>query len=308
VLRAVVVLTFALLLVPSSAGAQPDDADTLFEEGRTLAKAGDYAGACDRFMRSFAIDHAPGTELNMGDCQEHLGHARQAWQLYVAAAEEFDRKGEPARAKFARDRADAVASKLAEMIIQVADPDLPGLSIAIAGHDAKPAAEIHDRVEPGAVVVTALAPGHPPFTTTLQAVAGARVVVKIPAFSETHALPIASNRRRARIHLAYGFMAGGGASAAAALTFSLVGRSHWNSAADGPHCTHVSGGIMCDSVGTTQIHDAQYLADIGTGFFVGAGVLAATAAIIYFTAPTESTVVTPVATAQGVGLELTARF
>lgn len=301
-----VVLTFALL-VSSSAGAQADDADTLFEEGRTLAKAGDYAGACDRFMRSFAIDHAPGTELNMGDCQEHLGHARQAWQLYVAAAEEFDRKGETARAKFARDRADAVASKLAEVVLQVAEPELPGLSISIAGHDVKPAAEIRDRVEPGAIVVTALAPGHPTFTTTSDAVAGAHVVVKIPAFSETPA-PIASHRRRARIHLAYGIAAGGGASAAAALTFSLVGRSHWNSAADGPHCTRVTGGIMCDSIGTTQIHDAQYLADIGTGFLIGAGALIATAAIVYFTAPTETTLVTPVATGQGVGLELTARF
>jgi hypothetical protein len=70
----------------------------------------------------------------------------------------------------------------------------------------------------------------------------------------------------------------------------------------------VSGGVACDSVGSTDIHDAQRLADIGTGFFVGAGALVATAAIVYFTAPSETVVVTPVATAQSVGFQITTPF
>jgi hypothetical protein len=291
--------------------AGPDsEADKLFEEGRTFAKAGKYEEACDRFQRSFAVDHAAGAELNLGDCHEHLGHLRQAWQLYTAAADEWDRTGESSRAKFARDKADAVAKMLAEVVVDVAEPEATGLVITIAGHDVKPSPEIHDRVEPGTITVTARVPGHPDFQTTVTGVAAARVAVAVPAFAAAAPPPASASedRHRSRIHAAYWLAAGGGASAVASLAFTLVGKSHYNTAADGPHCMHVGNDITCDTTGKASISDAQHLADIGTGFFVGAGVLLAASAIVYLTAPPESTVVVPTATAQSVGFTVLSHF
>jgi hypothetical protein len=307
-------LVFVLSVLASAPlhAAPESEADKLFAEGRDLAKAGNYREACDRFQRSFAVDHAPGTELNLGDCHEHLGHLRKAWQLYTSAADEWDKSGESSRAKFARDKADAVAAKLAEVVVDVAEPDATGLVITIAGHEVKPSAEIHDRVEPGTVTVTAHMPGHPDFQTVVTGVAANRVAVAIPAFAAVPPPPataaVSDDRHRSRVHVAYWLAAGGGASAVASLAFTLVGKSHYNTAADGPHCMHVGDNITCDSTGKTSISDAQHLADVGTGFFVGAGVLLAASAIVYLTAPPESTVVVPTATAQSVGFTVVAHF
>ena len=306
-------ITSVLLAAARLAGADgPSEADRLFDEGRTLAKAGDYAGACDRFEKSFAVDHAPGTELNIGDCHEHLGHLRAAWQAFSSAADEFERSGEAARAKFARDRATTLASKLAEIEVTVADPTLAGLTISIAGRDVKPEATIHDHVEPGTITITAAAPGRPPFTTSSQVVAGARLAVAIPsalgAAVEVPAVSTAGDPHRSRVHVAYWLGGGGAALGVTALAFSLVGKSHWNDAADGPHCSRISGGVMCDSTGSAQIRDAQHLADLGTGFAIGAGVFAVTAAVVYFTAPPERITVAPTASSQGAGVTLIGSF
>lgn len=311
-MRVVCVLTCVSLAWARLVHADPpaaSEADKLFEEGRTLARAGDYAAACDKFEQSFVIEPTPGTELNLADCHEHLGHLRKAWTLYTAAAGEYESQNEPARAKFAREHGDAIAARLAEVVVQVAQPQPPGFAITIASNSATPAAEIHDRVEPGTINIVATAPGHPPFTANLQAAAGDRVSVAVPRFTDE---PVAgdggTDDRASRLRLAMWLGGGGVASAGLSLGFALVARSHWNSAADGPHCERVSDGARCDDIGSAQIRDAQHLADIGTGFFVGALGLAGAAAVIYFTAPSDRVVVTPVATGQTVGFQLTARY
>jgi hypothetical protein len=307
----VVAITF-LALAATQARGDGGEADRLFEEGRTLAKAGDYAGACDRFGKSFAVDHAPGTALNIGDCQEHLGHLREAWQAFSSAANEFELSNETARAKFARDRATAIAAKLVEVVIVVGEPTLPGLAISVAGHEVTPAASITDHAEPGTITITATAPGHAPFTTSSPAVAGSRIGVSIPRelgiAAPVPAPAVSEDLHHSRVRLAYWLGGGGAAFGVTALAFSLVGKSHWSDAADGAHCTRVSSGVMCDSIGSTQIREAQHLADLGTGFAIGAGAFIATAAIIYVTAPPERVTVAPTASAQGAGVVMFGSF
>jgi hypothetical protein len=290
-------------LVHAQPAANASEADRLFDEGRALALAGKYADACERFQHSFDLDHATGTELNLGDCHEQLGHLRRAWELFTSAAEDFERAGNPARTKFARDRAAAVAAKLATIVLHVPQPQPDGLAITIAGRVEQPRAEVRDLVEPGAIEVTASAPGRVGFVATREAIAGAVVSIDVPALEPAiGAAPQASERRRSRVHVAWALGAAGGAA------LTLVARSHYDDVANDPaSCTHLPGGITCTVAGTQRIHDAQHLADIGTGFAVGCAVTAAAALVVYLTAPRD-VVIAPSATSRSVGLVLDGRF
>lgn len=75
----VVVWTF-----PSLASAQNDRAaaEALFKEARKAMKAKDYASACPKLEESYRLDRAPGTLLNLADCEEKLGKLASAWQRF----------------------------------------------------------------------------------------------------------------------------------------------------------------------------------------------------------------------------------
>src|SRR5450432_4672872 len=104
--RAAVVSAFALALTatavaqPNEPAGPPNAGSKLFDEGRDLAKAGNYAEACAKFEQSYALDNGVGTELNLADCKERLGHYYFAWTLFDEAARRSS--DNPARAKFAR--------------------------------------------------------------------------------------------------------------------------------------------------------------------------------------------------------------
>lgn len=314
VLRVVAWIT--LLSAAGRVWAQPTtaaEADRLFEQGRELAKAGKYAEACDRFTQSFMFDHATGTELNLGDCNEQQGHLREALRFYTAAETEYEHAGNPARAKFAHDRVKAVTAKLVTITVNIAEPQASGLTVTIGGKPVPPAAEIHEVADPGVVEITATVPGHPRFTTSAQGVAGATLVFAIPAFSApaptTSTIPAPPGERSPqRVHIAYALAGVGGASAIAAVVLALKGRSDYNDAANSPDCMRDDSGVVCNSTGSSKIASAQHLADLGTGFAIGGAALIAAGAIVYFTAPRDGTTVTPTATAQSVGLAISTRF
>lgn len=303
-------LSFAVDEVRAQPPPSPDavEADRLFEEGRALAKEKQYAEACERFTRSFKLDPTVGTQLNLADCHEQLGHLREAWQLFLAAAEQSERTTDEKRTKFARDRADAVAARLATIVITVTQPTTPGLVIRIGGREVAAAAELRDRVDPGEVEITAVVPERPAFTTSVKATSGATIQVTIPTF-ELPTVPTSTGTRRdrSRVRLAWGLAGASGALAIAATILTLKGRSDYNATADGPDCMRVTGGIICNPAGDAKIGDAQRLADVGTVFAIGCGVFLAASASVYFTAPREPIVV-PTATGQSIGVAVTGAF
>ena len=161
------------------AAAEPDAAKRLFDEGRALAEKGKHLEACVLFEKSYELEAAVGTQLNLADCAERDGKPRQAWILWSAAAEEFERMGD-ARAKFARGRADALAPQLATVIVKVARPRTRKLAITIAGREVAPARELVERVEPGVIAVSASAPCCKAFEATVTARLGKQVELAIP--------------------------------------------------------------------------------------------------------------------------------
>ena len=327
-------ISLAITIAVGTGTVRADTKDTpakqLFDEGRALAKQGKFDDACDRFERSLALDPETGTEVNLADCFEHVGKLARAWNLFDDAANASDRAGNAVRAKFARDRANAIAGKLALVVVRVADPKLAGLSVAIRGQTiAKLDAELRQRVEPGDIAIVASAPGHASYQTTVHAVAGATANVDVPVLQPVAATPpqttatttttttpaatatapattppaasatataqVATERRaRGRVRVAWILGSASIVVGASGLATVLVAKGYYDS--------DVKSHDIADA--NRQVRNA----DIATGLGVGAAVLAAASAIVYFTAPHERVVIAPVAAPGTIGATLAAHF
>jgi hypothetical protein len=316
-------LITCVVLVSFTSARADNEADRLFEEGRTLAAAGKYAEACDRFEKSLAKERSIGTELNLADCHEKLGQYREAWELFITAANESEAAGKPNAVKKARDSAARLEPQMTTMVVKVAQPELAGLVITINGRATQPAAEIHEHADPGQIDVIATAPNVPVFKKSEAGKPGETVTVEIPVLDTNAKVPDhhppppppetiihgAGERDRGRVHIAYVLGAGGTLAAGAAIALTIVAKNHYNLVAnDTAHCQHVVGGIMCDTDGTNRIHDAQHIADYGTVCAIGSALLFGGAAVVYFTAPRADVKVTPTATAQSVGVSVSGAF
>lgn len=295
------------------------DAARLFEEGRALVKQERFAEACGKFAESYKLEKAPGTALNLADCFERQNQPEDAWRLYDTAAR--DPQATPAKVKFARDHADALAGKLGTVILTIHDPAVAGLTVKVGTHDLAPARELRDVVEPSDVEVVVAAPGNTPFKKVVHATAGSVTSVDVPAMKAVAPPPppppkpqpqpptdnVEVHRKRSRVYLAGGLGGAGVIAFAVALGYALDAKSTYDAAFD-HGCVKMATGNFCDTVGQRYIDDAGSEADIATGLVIGGAVLAGAAAAVFFTAPTETVVVHPVATAHSVGIGATVRW
>jgi len=97
-------------------------AEELFRQGRAAVEAGDFATACDRFSASENLEPAPGTLLNVADCETHLGKLVAAKEHFELAASGFG-KNDPRRA-FVAGRVAEIDRRLAHLSVHLA-PGLP---------------------------------------------------------------------------------------------------------------------------------------------------------------------------------------
>lgn len=298
------------------ASAQPAGdkagAQALFEEGLALLDKGDVAAACPKFEASLRLDPAIGTTLNLARCYEQAGKIASAWALFVEVWEKSGRTG--ARAQFAKDHADALAPRLPRMSIKIAAP-VDGLAITRDG-------VVVDRstfgtaipVDPGTRTVAATAPGHEPWSTTVDVAEGATVEVEVPALvakpedvdlglgpespGETRVAP-PSNRKK----IGMGVGAGGVVLLGTGLVFGALARSTWNDALE-----HCDADRACDDEGIALGDSARTKATIST-VLVGVG-LGATAAgaILYLTAPKGGTTIAPALGSDSAGVVVRGRF
>lgn len=108
-------MKWAIVVACSIAGAdasadraptsQAEEAARLFEEGRTQKVGGDLVAACMSFERSYQLERAAGTALNLAECEEHAGNWEYALELYEGAATVFEQDDRGESARFARKRA-----------------------------------------------------------------------------------------------------------------------------------------------------------------------------------------------------------
>ncbi|HUJ61045.1 MAG TPA: hypothetical protein VLX92_21225 [Kofleriaceae bacterium] len=319
-------MVVALLAVATPASAQPaSESARLFEEGRALVKDGKYDQALDRFTRSYELGHAPGTELNLADCHEHLGQLAEAWRLFDDAAQQFKTAGDASRAEFARRRADLLLPRLGTVVLDLADPAAAGLTVTIAGRSVAPAPRVEQRVDPGSIEIRAELPGRPAFASSQSVGAGATIELHVPPFAIVAPPPVPPpplptmtahreprdappvDRRRPRVIAAYALGGIGGASLVTGVIMGLTARSDYQGAIDDHTCMMVGSVLECTPGGSHTVRSAGSLADLGTGFSVAGIALGAAGVIVYATAP-KATVVVPTFSGGAAGLAVSGHF
>jgi hypothetical protein len=315
--RRIAIIFVALGLLHRGAAGEPEgipEAKRLFAEARSLVDQGKLVEACELFQKSYDLERAGGTMLNLGDCAAREGKFRRAWLLYDAAAHEYDRTQKPAGAKLARDSADALASKLATIVVRLAEPRLVGLTVRIGDRATPPAAVITERLDAGPVSIVVNAPGRESFKTTAVAESNHQVVVEVPALTVAAGAgppaPIdagAGPRKRGRVYLAAGLAGAGVIGLAVSGVLGLSARSAYNSA-HADHCLDLGSGWECSDVGRDKIEDAGKTADVATVLGIGGGLLVVAGAVVFFTAPRETVTVAPITTPSSVGFAVSGRF
>jgi hypothetical protein len=183
----------AILLGAASARAQAPSndkvaAEALFEDGRRLAAAGNFAGACPKFADSERLDPSAGTLLNLASCYEKLGRSATAWATYREAASAANAAGRSDYVATAQRHAETLASQLARLTVTVAQPT-EGLQVARDGSRVEHSEwGVAIPIDSGKHTIEASAPGHKPWTTQVDVPAdGAQASVTVPALE---ALPV----------------------------------------------------------------------------------------------------------------------
>jgi hypothetical protein len=114
---------FALAILCSAPVARADerasvDAEMLFREGRRAADAGNYALACEKFEASHKVQPAPGTLLNLADCEESRGLLTRSWRDFLALADALPETDE--RKAVALERARTLERSMPRLRVRLA--------------------------------------------------------------------------------------------------------------------------------------------------------------------------------------------
>lgn len=186
------------LFVPN---AHADDAvaaaQSLFEQGRDLLRAGNFAQACPRLSESQRLDPAMGTLLALAMCHEGEGKLASAWAAFSRVADLAKREGHVEREQHARQRAAELKPRLSTLELAVSGRTraLEGVELTRNGRVLQPETwALTIPVDGGSHAIVVRAPGRKTFETTV-VVARERdvVVVNIPDLPvETLTTPIAS--------------------------------------------------------------------------------------------------------------------
>lgn len=267
-----------VLLTPAIARAD-DEAESLYRDGKKAAQAKDWSTACARFKASAEREPAPGTLLNLGDCEEHRGHLRDARASFESSVKLFKPGDE--RASYAKQRLAAIERKIPKLTakLQVGSPgdariDLDGAPLA-----SKDAVAL----EPGEHVLVVRAPGRSDVESritlaesenrTVVLTVGSRTASDVPV-STTHvtsAVMPESPRGHGAALRTTGWV-GLGLGAAGLATGLVAGWMTMSAKVDADdHCPRTG----CDADGLSAQREGKTWSTVSTAAFIGGGVLTA---------------------------------
>jgi hypothetical protein len=301
----------AALAVPSAARADaaPQDqavAQSLYDEGRTLMNAKNFAQACPKLEESQRLDPSPATEFHLADCYEQVGRTASAWAAFLEVASNSKLAGRAEREKVARERAGALAPKLTKLAINVpAAAQVPGLVVKRNGTVVREGQwGTGVPVDQGPQSIEVSAPGKSPWQTEVQATGeGKTTSVDVPPLNDAPAAiasgpaatapaaaaaaaaepaPASSSHGSAQRIGAVAVAGVGVVGVAIGSVFGAAAISK-NSDANKGHCT----GNTCDSTGVSLRQDAVHAGNLSTVAFVVGGVALAGGAVLWFTAPSN---------------------
>ncbi len=305
---ALAVLTTAVMLTSAGFGppaeAQPSSnnkaaAEALFDEGKKLLEAGNFAEACRAFEASQKLDAGVGTLLYLGDCYERTNRVASAWATFREAAAMAKTAADDKREQIARSRAEALEPKLYKLTIAVIDR-VPGLEVKRNGELLADATwGVALPVDAGKQTIVATAPGYLTYEKAIDVPEGpGKETVTIPKLevdpnaskpaptttatattAPTTAPPpvVPPKEERSQGLLIGGLVVGGLGVIGAAVTGALVGVASSKYAEGDDFC---EGTVCTDQRGVDAANDARSLGDVATGTLIGSLVLIATGATL----------------------------
>lgn len=185
-------LLVAALALGGSAGAaaQPNvPAEAAFRDGMKLMAEKRYAEACEAFAASDRVGPSIAAKMKLADCEEKRGRLATAWAAFLDVASQT--REDPARQAeraVAERRAAALEPRLPHLTISVPEGSrVDGLVVARDGVAIDPG--LWNRAIPvdrGAYTVTARAPGHRAWTTSVTIAGdGEERTIEVPRFEVT---------------------------------------------------------------------------------------------------------------------------
>lgn len=306
--------TLAIALFASSASAAPSEGELLFREGRAAMAEKNYDRACTKFAESQKKEPAPGTALNLGDCEEQRGHFVAAAEAFNIAASTFT---SPEKQRYASSRADAVERRIARLTIR-APKSVTGLVVRVGAKEVPSDTEV--KLDPGDVVIRAEAPGRKPSTQNATLQEGKSIEVEITLEPTTP--PDGPEKGGGSATLSPGNGEGtdlrpiglviGGVGVAGLLVGTVTGIMALGKASTvkdkcGPDLHH------CDQEGKDAADAGSTLSTVSNIGVIGGGVLVVGGGLLYFLAPraaktTGAVQVVPVASQSAASLLLRGSF
>jgi hypothetical protein len=119
-----------VLFVAATASAGTRDAasaEVLFRDGREAMKRGDFATACPKLAESQRLDPAPGTLLNLSECEEKSGKLASAWQHARETLDQLPAGDD--RVPIARKRTADLEKRVPRLTIRLADDAASGVTV-----------------------------------------------------------------------------------------------------------------------------------------------------------------------------------
>jgi hypothetical protein len=185
-----VAILVAFAAAPRSARAEPSAADAavargLFQEARKLMSEKRWEEACPKLEASERIDPGKGTEFNLADCYEHTGRPASAWTLFEQVVAEAHGSNQSAHEALARARAEEVSGRVPRLLVEVPESSrAPGLEVTCDGRPL-PSAMWSTPLpfDPGDHTIGARAPGHFPWEAKTDLAEGQTLTVTVAPLS-----------------------------------------------------------------------------------------------------------------------------
>lgn len=305
-------------------------AEQLFNQGRDLVKANQWADACPKFEASLRYDPVLGTRLNLATCYEHIGKLASAWGLYRESIELARKAGDTKRAEYAQKQATALEPRLPKLAISAPANAPTGL---VVKRDDTPvdagALGVALYVDPGTHSVTASAPGFEAATLSVTVTEGKTETIAIPALVARPVPPAVAGkstepgdapvdtapvpRSPRRTYAAIGLGGAGVIAIGVGLVFGAKASSKWSDAKK-----LCGSDVVCsnpDDFNQSKklISDGRSAGNIATGLVIGGLAAGAAGAVVWFwPRPAEHSTATahlvPVPHDGGAGLALTGTF
>ena len=179
----------AVLFSAGSAIAQTNASDaaiaqSLFDEGRKLMNEKKFPEACPRLERSYKLDPAPGTLLNLAVCHEAIGKTATAWNEFRDTVTIAKRENRNDRLTFAQKHLKELDGKISTLTVTDQAREnglewrLDGVKVGVESFG------IALPIDPGTHTIEATAPGKQTYKTSVDVVKdGEKKTLEIPALA-----------------------------------------------------------------------------------------------------------------------------